>query len=129
MTGLPLCGCCGKAVPSLETVLSILVQVCAGLHHLHCLGIIHRDVRAANVLVTARDPLTVVIADFGVSHQLRGYATAVDTALGLASGDGEEVTTVVTGTAARTCLCARVPRCCGLGCRPSCVAVLECDLS
>mgnify|MGYP000667981563 CR=1 FL=1 len=35
-----------------------------------CLVIMHRDVRAANVLVSGRDPIHVVITDFGVSHQL-----------------------------------------------------------
>ena len=42
--------------------------------HLHQLGILHRDLRAANVLVAAVDPIRVVIADFGVSHQLAEYA-------------------------------------------------------
>ena len=54
-------------------VITILQQCVAGMHHLHSLGIIHRDFRAANMLIAGRDPLHVVVADFGVSHQLRVY--------------------------------------------------------
>ena len=56
------------------TSITILQQCVAGMHHMHSLGIIHRDFRAANILVAGRDPLHVVVADFGVSHQLRVYA-------------------------------------------------------
>ena len=58
----------------LTTSVDILQQCAAGMHHLHSLGILHRDFRAANMLVAARDPLHIVVADFGVSHQLRVYA-------------------------------------------------------
>ena len=64
---------------SLASVISILQQCSSGLHHLHSLGIIHRDFRAANILVAARDPLHVVVADFGVSHQLQVYAQVLET--------------------------------------------------
>ena len=40
------------------------------MEHLHSLGIIHRDLRAANVLLRSYSPLEVVIADFGISHEL-----------------------------------------------------------
>ena len=76
--------------------MTILQQCVAGMHHLHTLGIMHRDFRAANILVAARDPLHVVVADFGVSHQLRVYAEA-DTALGTAAGAGTHVCTVLSG--------------------------------
>ena len=58
----------------LATSITILQQCAAGMHHLHSLGIIHRDFRAANILVAGTVPLHVVVADFGVSHQLRVYA-------------------------------------------------------
>ena len=58
----------------LSTSIAILQQCAAGMHHLHSLGIIHRDFRAANILVAGERPLHVVVADFGVSHQLRVYA-------------------------------------------------------
>ncbi len=43
----------------LETVVDIMRQVVAGLRHLHSLGILHRDLRAANVLVESLDPVQV----------------------------------------------------------------------
>ncbi len=58
----------------LVTVLSILAQVCSGLRHLHSLGILHRDLRTVNVLVTSKDPLRVALADFGLSHLLTSVA-------------------------------------------------------
>ncbi len=62
--GLPLTQC-----------LSILLQVMAAIMHLHeNLGIIHRDIRAANVLVQSSDPLSVVLTDFGLSHRLSKFA-------------------------------------------------------
>ena len=37
---------------------------------LHSCGIIHRDIRAENVFLSSRDPLSVKIGDFGLSHVL-----------------------------------------------------------
>ncbi len=49
-------------------------QVVAALLHLHSLGILHRDLRAANLLIDALDPLRILVADLGVSHQLSAFA-------------------------------------------------------
>ncbi len=62
---------------TLAQVLSILRQVVAGLLHLHSLGILHRDLRAANLLIDSLDPLRVLVADFGVSHLLSAFAAGV----------------------------------------------------
>ena len=85
-----------KATMPVARILSILQQCVAGLHHLHSLGIIHRDFRAANILIAAKDPLHLVVADFGVSHQLGVYAAA-STALSTAAGADTAVRTVLTG--------------------------------
>jgi serine/threonine protein kinase len=58
--------CSGKALP-LAQVFSYLEQVCAGLAHAHKNGIIHRDIKPQNLLLT-RDKKTVKIADFGVAR-------------------------------------------------------------
>jgi serine/threonine protein kinase len=47
--------------------LKYLEQVCAGLDHAHQNGIIHRDIKPQNLLLT-RDRDTVKIADFGVAR-------------------------------------------------------------
>ncbi len=49
----------------------------AGLLHLHSLGILHRDLRAANLLIDSLDPLRVLVADFGLSHLLHAFAAGV----------------------------------------------------
>src|SRR6185369_6369555 len=44
-----------------------LEQVCSGLAHAHKCGVIHRDIKPQNLLLTA-DRQTVKIADFGVAR-------------------------------------------------------------
>ena len=43
---------------------------------LHDCGIIHRDVRAENVFISSRDPLTVKIGDLGLSHVLANASSS-----------------------------------------------------
>ena len=57
----------------------ILIQAVAGLAHLHASGIVHRDFRADNLLVASRDPLRVVVADFGLAHQMQDGVTVDQT--------------------------------------------------
>lgn len=52
---------------SLDRALFYLQQVCAGLAHAHACGVIHRDIKPQNLLLTA-DRETVKIADFGVAR-------------------------------------------------------------
>ena len=51
----------------LKTALNYTEQTCAGLGHAHERGIIHRDIKPQNLLLTA-DGSTVKIADFGVAR-------------------------------------------------------------
>ncbi|MFM9904270.1 MAG: protein kinase domain-containing protein [Pyrinomonadaceae bacterium] len=51
----------------LKQALNYIEQVCAGLGHAHRNGIIHRDIKPQNLLLTA-DLATVKIADFGVAR-------------------------------------------------------------
>ncbi len=54
----------GQTIP-LEQVLEIAQQVARALDYAHCRGIVHRDVKPANILV--RDDGLVKLADFGVA--------------------------------------------------------------
>jgi serine/threonine protein kinase len=57
-----------KARPlSLKRALFYLEQVCSGLAHAHKCGVIHRDIKPQNLLLTA-DQQIVKIADFGVAR-------------------------------------------------------------
>ena len=51
----------------LEKTLFYLEQVCSGLAHAHECGVIHRDIKPQNLLLTA-DRQVVKIADFGVAR-------------------------------------------------------------
>ncbi len=79
---------------TLVRVLTLLKQVIAALLHLHSLGILHRDLRAANILIDGLDPLRVLVADFGVSHLLSAFAS------GDMSKGASKVTSVAMGAAA-----------------------------
>ncbi len=63
----------------------MVFQVLDGLAFLHSLGIIHRDLRADNVLVASIMPLRVLIADFGIAHQLSTTAVSAGTGSATAS--------------------------------------------
>jgi serine/threonine protein kinase len=65
---------------SLERALFYLEQVCSGLAHAHACGVIHRDIKPQNLLLTA-DAETVKIADFGVAkiEATEGAITRVGT--------------------------------------------------
>ncbi|HWN11820.1 MAG TPA: protein kinase [Pyrinomonadaceae bacterium] len=52
---------------SIEKTIFYLEQVCSGLAHAHAGGIIHRDIKPQNLLLTA-DRQIVKIADFGVAR-------------------------------------------------------------
>ena len=55
-------------------------QICVGLGHLHRCAIIHRDLKAGNVLLT--DDGQVKLADFGVSAKNREMNQRRDTFIG-----------------------------------------------
>ena len=64
----------------LERALFYLEQVCSGLAHAHECGVIHRDIKPQNLLLTA-DAQVVKIADFGVAklEATEGAITRVGT--------------------------------------------------
>jgi len=67
LPGGDLAKACREKNLSLKQALGYLEQVCAGLGHAHKNGIIHRDIKPQNLLLT-KDRQTVKIADFGVAR-------------------------------------------------------------
>ena len=65
---------------SIEKAVGYLEQVCSGLAHAHKCGVIHRDIKPQNLLLT-NDRKTVKIADFGVARfeAMEGAITRVGT--------------------------------------------------
>jgi serine/threonine protein kinase len=71
---------CRKEPLKLDRALFYLEQLCAGLAHAHACGVIHRDIKPQNLLLTA-DHETLKIADFGVAkiEAAEGAITRVGT--------------------------------------------------
>src|SRR5215213_368940 len=67
LPGGDLSRACREKALSIQKTFSYLEQVCAGLAHAHQNGVIHRDIKPQNLLLTA-DRETVKIADFGVAR-------------------------------------------------------------
>ncbi len=55
-----------KAELSLRQKLKLLIELCSGLAHAHEAGVIHRDVKPANLMVDQQGRLKIV--DFGISR-------------------------------------------------------------
>ena len=59
--------------------LSVAFQVASALTYAHNSSIVHRDLKASNILVAQRDPLRVKLADFGIARLLHeDYSTLTD---------------------------------------------------
>jgi serine/threonine protein kinase len=67
----------GKALP-VKRAVEIAVQVCEGLAHAHDQGVIHRDVKPSNILLTTNGEAKV--ADFGIARAAE-YATRWTTSI------------------------------------------------
>ncbi|MGQ0761508.1 MAG: protein kinase domain-containing protein [Acidobacteriota bacterium] len=85
---------------TLESALFYLQQVCSGLAHAHESGVIHRDIKPQNLLLTA-DHQTVKIADFGVARMeaSEGAITRVGTNIYAAPEHSPLLQTAQLGTA------------------------------
>ena len=74
----------GSPRASVGRVVELGVQACAGLQHAHDAGLVHRDVKPANLLV--RTDRVLKIADFGIAYAAESTRhTQVGTVLGTAA--------------------------------------------
>ena len=66
-----------------QTLLNYSCQITNGIHHLHGLDIVHRDIKPKNILVKKSIQGTVLkVTDFGGSKQLKQKGTQAGTAFG-----------------------------------------------
>ena len=98
MEYVPGASLAGRGKISPEEAVQLVLQACAGLQHAHEAGLVHRDVKPANLLL--REDGVLKIADFGIARaadatHLTQQGTVLGTAAYLApeQAAGEEVTT------------------------------------
>ncbi len=63
----------GRMLP--QRALEIVADVCAALEHAHEQGIVHRDIKPGNVMLTANG--TVKVMDFGIARAITGSASTM----------------------------------------------------
>src|SRR5215469_1250942 len=69
--GVPITHYCDQNQLTTRERLELFVQVCQAVQHAHQKGIIHRDVKPSNVLVSRHDATPVVkVIDFGIAKAL-----------------------------------------------------------
>ncbi|MBC8471236.1 MAG: protein kinase [Planctomycetes bacterium] len=76
VTGVSITEYCDKNNLSTKERLSLFIQVCNAVQHAHQKGIIHRDIKPTNVMVTKRDgELFPKVIDFGIAKATRQRLT------------------------------------------------------
>lgn len=74
--GLSITDYCDRNRLTIQERLQMFVQVCRAIQHAHQKGIIHRDIKASNVLVMIQDGVAVPkVIDFGVVKALHQRLT------------------------------------------------------
>jgi serine/threonine-protein kinase 11 len=70
----PLSGLLGRSLPE-ATIASIFRQVCEGLSYLHGQGVVHQDIKPANILLFPGG--VAKITDFGISHSFESASSVI----------------------------------------------------
>ena len=74
--GVPITEHCDRQRLSIDQRLNLFIQVCNAVQHAHQKGIIHRDIKPGNILVSVRDGQAIPkVIDFGVAKALHQKLT------------------------------------------------------
>jgi serine/threonine protein kinase len=60
---------------TVDVAVDVFLQLASGMRHLHACGVLHRDLKTDNALISSKDPLVVKWADFGCSVKLDSDTT------------------------------------------------------
>ena len=73
--GTPIAQFCDEHSLSVPERIDLFIQVCNAVQHAHTKGIIHRDLKSSNVLVSLQDGKPVArVIDFGIAKAIGGVA-------------------------------------------------------
>ncbi len=82
VNGTPITAFCDDNRLSLTARLSLFCEACSAIQHAHQKGVIHRDVKPSNVLVTLIDGTpSVKVIDFGLAKALQSTTQLTDATL------------------------------------------------
>lgn len=74
--GIKITDYCNQNCLAPRARLELFIQVCRAIQHAHQKGIIHRDVKPSNILVTLHDGIPVPkVIDFGIAKATQGRLT------------------------------------------------------
>jgi WD40 repeat protein len=74
--GIKITDYCDQANLTTKERLDLFIKVCQAIQHAHQKGIIHRDIKSSNILVTLHDGLPVPkVIDFGIAKATEGRLT------------------------------------------------------
>ncbi|MBY0313708.1 MAG: protein kinase [Phycisphaerales bacterium] len=77
--GVPITTYCEENRLSPRERIELMIPVCQAIQHAHQKGIIHRDIKPGNVLVTITDGKAVPkVIDFGIAKAIAGASTLTD---------------------------------------------------
>lgn len=69
--------------PDIEEIITIALQVCTALSHLHKLGLVHRDLKPSNIMLKKDDGVVEAkLMDFGAVHETDIALTGTNELLG-----------------------------------------------